>query len=70
MPQVTLEGARVSAGYTQAELAERLGISGATVSAWETGKREISSVQLAAFCHVTGFSENNISLPSKVRNVN
>ena len=70
MPLITLEGARVSAGFTQAELAERLGISRATVSAWETGKRDITSVQLAAFCYVTGFSEDSISLPKEVRNVN
>lgn len=70
MPLVTLAGARVSAGFTQAELAEKLGISRATVNAWESGKRDITPLQLAAFCHVTGFSEGSISLPKEARKVN
>lgn len=70
MTQVTLAGARKSAGYTQESLAEKLSISRATVSAWESGKVKIRPLQLAAFCHITGFSENDISLPEEVRNVN
>ena len=70
MPQITLAGARVSAGYTQAELAEKLGISRATVNAWESGRKKITPVQLAAFCYVTGFAAEAISLPEETRNVN
>jgi len=70
MAKITLAGARTSAGFTQERLAEKLSISRATVSAWESGKVKIRPLQLAAFCHITGFSETDISLPEEVRNVN
>ncbi|MCK6525300.1 helix-turn-helix domain-containing protein [Myxococcota bacterium] len=37
-----LAAARIAAGYTQRQLAERLGTTTATVSRWETGERAIS----------------------------
>lgn len=35
---ITLEAARVNAGYKQAEAAEKLGITPETLSRWEKGK--------------------------------
>lgn len=63
MAKVTLAGARTSAGYTQEELAKKLGISRDTVIKWENGKIKIKPVNLFAFCHVTGFDEDDILLP-------
>lgn len=66
MAQVTLAGARVSAGYTQAALAEKLGVSRGLVANWENGKVKIRPVNLFAICHLTGFSESDILLPEYI----
>ena len=63
MQKVTLAGARVSAGYTQEKLAEKLGISRAHLNNIERGKVKIRPFYLYAICHVTGFTESEISLP-------
>jgi len=65
MPKVTLAGARVSKGWTQKELAEKLGVSRETVLKWESGKSEMRLPYLIAFSHITGFSQNDILLPEK-----
>lgn len=49
-----LKSARKKAGITQAELAERTGISQVMVSSIETGVREGSLVTLAKFARVLG----------------
>lgn len=63
MPKITLTAARVNAGLTQEELAEKLGVSRQSVILWETGKRAIRPAMLYALCHLTGFSEDDILLP-------
>lgn len=65
MAKITMEAARVNAGYTQAELADKMGVSRATVIDWENGKREIKTAYLFMFCRLTGFSEDDILLPIK-----
>lgn len=65
MAKITMEAARVNAGLTQAELAEKMGVSRATVIDWESGKREIKTAYLYMFCGLTGFSEDDILLPVK-----
>lgn len=61
--KVTMAGARVSAGYTQQELADKIGVSRATVNAWENGKTSMKMAYFIAFCKVTGFDEGDIILP-------
>ena len=63
MPKITLAGARTSAGYTQAELAKKLGVARDTVIKWESGKIKMKPISLYAFCHVTGFEPADILLP-------
>lgn len=63
MAKVTLAGARMSAGYTQAGLADKLGVSRNLVSQWESGKVKIQLFYLYAICHITGFNESDIILP-------
>lgn len=46
MAKMTLKAARVNAGLTQKEVAEKLGVSNNTVCAWENGK-SIPSVLMA-----------------------
>ena len=65
MAKITMEAARVNAGLTQAELAEKMGVSRATVINWESGKSEIKTAYLYMFCGLTGFSEDDILLPVK-----
>jgi len=63
MAKISLKAARVAANMTQKELAEKLDVSRESVINWETGKTPMKMVYLYAFCHVTGFSENDIILP-------
>ena len=65
MAQISLEAARVNAKLTQAEIAEKLGVSRSTVIDWEKGNREIKTAYLIAFCEITGFSTDDILLPKK-----
>lgn len=63
MAKITLEAARVNAHLTQAQLAEKMGVSRQSVIDWENGNREMKTVYLHAFCYVTGFSPDDILLP-------
>lgn len=63
MQKITLAGARVSAGLTQAEMARKIGVSRLTVLKWENGQTPVKSAYLWAMCKVTGFSVEDIKLP-------
>lgn len=65
MAKVTVEAARVNAGLTQSELAEKMGVSRSTVINWESGKTEMKTAYLYMFCGITGFTEDDILLPTK-----
>ena len=65
MAKITIEAARVNSGLTQAELAEKMGVSRTTVINWERGKSEMKTAYLYMFCGITGFSEDDILLPIK-----
>lgn len=65
MVKITMEAARVNAGLTQQELADKMGISRSTVINVENGYTEVRPVYLYAFCHVVGVSEDDILLPIK-----
>lgn len=68
MPKISLKAARVNAGFTQDELAEKLKVSRATVNAWERGRVEMKPHHVYAFCYATGVSEEDIILPEKSTN--
>lgn len=63
MQKITIKAARVNSDLTQAEMAEKLGISLSLYQDIENGVREIKPVELYALCHVTGFAESEIKLP-------
>ncbi len=65
MAKVTLAGARVSKNWTQKELAARMGVSRETVIKWETGQREMRTPYVYLFCELTGFSYDDLLLPTK-----
>lgn len=63
LERITIKAARVIAGLTQAELAEKMGISRDTVTKWECGKMGMNGKNLQRFCEVTGFRADEIILP-------
>lgn len=54
MVKMTLEAARVNAGYTQKTAAERLGISNSTLCSWENGKSFPKADQIEKICGLYG----------------
>lgn len=59
----TLKQAREYAGFTQHELAEKMGVSRTTIINWESGKvvPGIASIQMIS--NVCGIPQDNIFLP-------
>ena len=64
MSRFTVAGARINAGYTQGGIADKLGVSRATVNAWENDRAEMKPYHVFAFCHVVDISEDDLILPS------
>lgn len=63
--KMTLEAARVNAGFTQKEAADRLSISNVTLCNWEKGKSFPNVQQIDALCKLYGVSYDNLNfLPS------
>lgn len=54
MPKITLKAARVNAGLTQKEAAEKLNISVSTLKNWESGKTFPRKPQIDAICSLYG----------------
>jgi putative transcriptional regulator len=64
--RISLAAARVSANLTQAELAQKMGISREYVSAVESGKIDVKPMYLHALCYITGFEVDDIFLPTTI----
>lgn len=62
MAKITLRGARVSAGLTQEEMAEKMGKSRNTIHKLENrkNKRPVSAPDLNMWAQITGFSVDDI----------
>lgn len=65
MPKITLRAARVNAGLSQNQLAEKIGVAPKTVQRWESGKSEIKPIYLYALCGATGMTPDDLQLPDK-----
>jgi DNA-binding XRE family transcriptional regulator len=63
MRKISLAGARVTAGLTQKDLAEKLGVSRTSINKWEKGKQSITPIHLIAYCKICGFETDEIFLP-------
>lgn len=63
MKQISLAAARVNAGLTQQELAEKLGVTRKSIQNWELGKTQIRKANFIALCTITGFNQEDIFLP-------
>lgn len=69
MPKITLRAARVNAGLTQGEMAEKLGVSLTTLNCWENGRKSIRPAYLYAICQITGFSPEDIFFPGGITKI-
>ena len=65
MAKIPMNAARVAAGLTQEEMAQKMGVSRQSIINWESGKSEIKTAYFYMFCRLTGFSEDDILLPKK-----
>ena len=66
MARMTLKAARVNAGYTQKEAAERLGVSNTTLCNWENGVSFPDVPYIEKICELYGLSYDDIIfLPSQ-----
>ena len=61
---ISLKAARVNAGFTQNELAKRLGVSKVTYWKWETGKAEPKFSKYQQICDLCGVKAEDIFLPT------
>lgn len=63
--QITPAAARVNAGLTQTELADKMGVTKQTVINWEKGYVPIGVPQLCLLADITGVPKDYIFLPNK-----
>ena len=61
--KLTMKTARVNAGLTQQEVAERIGVSRKTVINWEQGRVAPAIPQYQLFALICGVSVDAIILP-------
>ena len=62
--QISLAAARVNAGLTQVEAAEKAHVSNKTIN-WENGKVSPSFANVELLCRIYGISSDYIFLPTK-----
>jgi DNA-binding transcriptional regulator YiaG len=55
-----IKKARKEAGFTQKELADRLGVYQKDVSRWENGNRKVEAEALASICRALGVSADKL----------
>lgn len=63
--KISLKALRVNAKFSQEKIADRMGVSRATVANWESGKTKIPGEELLKLCEIYGVSEvKDIFLPT------
>lgn len=60
---ITLRGARVNAGYTQKQIADKIGVSEITVVNWESGKNKIPAIKLKELSYLYKLKMDDFLLP-------
>lgn len=61
--RITLAAARVNAGMTQLDVAQKMKLNKQTIVNWEKGRITPKAAQLRTYCDIVGISEDNIFLP-------
>lgn len=67
MLRITLEAARVNAGYSQKEVAVILKVSNKTICNWEKGKSFPDAEKIDALCELYGISYDDIIFYPAIR---
>lgn len=62
MLKISLEAARVNAGYTQKGAAALLGVSNKTLAYWEKARNYPPADKLAKMCELYGVSYDNLKI--------
>ncbi|MBR5199867.1 MAG: helix-turn-helix transcriptional regulator [Bacteroidales bacterium] len=65
MLKITLEAARVNAGYTQKEAAQMLKISNGTLGKWENGETFPSADKINDICELYGVGYDHLNFLPK-----
>lgn len=60
--QISLAAARVNAGMTQMEVANRMQLNKQTIVNWEKGRVIPKAAQLKMYCEIVGISQDHIFL--------
>lgn len=63
--KITLKAARVNAGLTQREAAEKADVAIQTLCSWENGKTIPTPLNVMGLCSIYGISVDRIILPTK-----
>ena len=61
--KLTIKAARVSSGYTQATMAEAIGLTREYINTLENGRAPFTKTILLAWSKVTGFDVDDFILP-------
>lgn len=64
---ITLEAARKNAGYTQKEVADKIGIHNQTVSKYENDSSKIPFDLMEKLCNLYGVTKDEVFFGKKVR---
>lgn len=67
MGEISIAAARVNAGMTQKELAEKLGVTPQAVYLWESGKANMRPAYFYAISLLTGVSVDNLICPKSLK---
>ena len=65
--RISMKSARVNANLTQAEIAEKLGITSVCYWYWESGRISMTERKFKEFCDIVGATEEDIFLPCELR---
>jgi transcriptional regulator with XRE-family HTH domain len=69
MLKITLTAARVNAGYSLDEVAERLQKSKGTIINWEKGRTSMKITEFEELCNLYKISKDHINLPATLQKV-
>lgn len=61
--KITLKCARVNAGYTQKQVADKIDVSEVTVVNWELGKNKIPAIKLKELSYLYKLKMDDFLLP-------
>lgn len=62
--KLTMKAARVNAGLTQEQIADKMNISTTKVCFWEKGRYEITPEELKRYCEIVNVNTRDILLPN------